>query len=444
MDARMNTTAQNWTLLYRSLAERWRPEDVIAYLLEQPETATWGPTVLATLRGAIARAYFPKTSGMSTRFERARGPASTLKVAAALFPEPTPPCADPHDPQAIEAALLAINAALGRRGGSDFKARPPAHERPKAWRHHGAFNKRWRLAITLERKLATYRKHARLTALAHVAKSRLAHAIPWPAFAADARSAAFIAYYTAALNRRSLFTAGHQPSAYDAVAEVLFDALDPVTAAWLAIAYVHPSPEVIAQLREQSRGELLGRWFAIMHDGADVLRELVTTAAYDTERCVVKRGDDSSTWNAAAGGYNRAREGWLACLASLGMDETLDAFCPPKAMRLMAADVVAMHHHYGSGDVDPNTRVWAKLPKPWAVLILGTPCTRAMVEAACADVGVPAKSWVAARVPRAVPFTPTPELVHGVSVASPELVDILRRAGWYAGPSKVKQEVHNE
>ncbi len=44
------------------------------------------------------------------------------------------------------------------------------------------------------------------------------------------------------------------------------------------------------------------------------------------------------------------------------------------------------------------------------------------------------KGWIAPRPKGApTPLRPTPELVHGVAVHSPELAGVLRKAGWFSG-----------
>ena len=435
----MNTTsAKNWTRLFRSLQERWRPEDVAKYLLDR--AYTWPIGVQTHLRASIKHAWFPHHSHMSTRFETTRGPLSTIRVAKDLFPDlPSPESG--NDLGAVEMYLGTLNASLGRQTGDDFKSRPAKKDRPEVWRHHGAFNKRWRLAIQLEAKLAKRQGHAVLTELAHVAKSRLAREIDWDDFAEDTMTAAFIAYFTSTLNRRSVFTAGKQKRAFDAVADALFDALDPETANWWAIAHVYPDARVLAHLTDEQKGCLLGQWFDVMRVSASILGDLVADGGYDTKNLIVKRGNDSSTWNAAAGAYNKARDGWVNTLYELGAAEVLEKFVPTKAMRLMAADVVWMHKTYGSGDLDPQTRVWQLLPKPWAVVAGRITCTRAQVEAACAEAGVPSTGWVKPRPQTVAAFSPTPELVHGVMVSSPELALQLKKAGFYAGPSKAKKAV---
>jgi hypothetical protein len=157
---------------------------------------------------------------------------------------------------------------------------------------------------------------------------------------------------------------------------------------------------------------------------------------------VVRRGDDSSTWNTVAQAYNAARAGWLACLQSMGALALLDAACPGKVMRLMAADLAWWHQQSG-GDLDPNTKVWSSLPLPWEVLSGRVACTRADVEQACADAGLdPADSgWTASPAKhRVVVFEPTPELVHGVTIADPVWASLLRRAGVFSG-KRVKPDL---
>jgi hypothetical protein len=58
------------------------------------------------------------------------------------------------------------------------------------------------------------------------------------------------------------------------------------------------------------------------------------------------------------------------------------------------------------------------------------------VDGVCVKHGLdPVKSgWLAPRPGRAVePFTPTPELIHGVVVGSPLLAAVLRKTGVFSG-----------
>ncbi len=120
------------------------------------------------------------------------------------------------------------------------------------------------------------------------------------------------------------------------------------------------------------------------------------------------------------------------------MTDMIDQLCFGKAMRLMAADVAAWHRQSG-GDVDSDTFVWAALAPPWEVFAGTATSTRAEVEAVCSRYGVdPVKrGWTSPRTHRkAVPFRPTPELVHGVAVQHPQLATVLRQAGWFSGKQR--------
>ena len=132
-----------------------------------------------------------------------------------------------------------------------------------------------------------------------------------------------------------------------------------------------------------------------------------------------------------------ARDHWIALVQSMQMDTLLDEMCLGKVMRLMAADVVFWHFRTG-GKLDPDTAVWSVLPLPWEVLAGEAICTRDTVEQACRKYKVdPVKSgWAAARPRTTVAvYRPTPELVHGVTVANPYLATVLRNSGVFSGKS---------
>ena len=180
-----------------------------------------------------------------------------------------------------------------------------------------------------------------------------------------------------------------------------------------------------------ARLEPLSEWLESMRGVAVRMREIWEASRFDRAAMIVGRGDDSSAWNALAGAWNAARQGWIATIEALGMGDVLDLVCLGKAMRLMAGDVAAWH-----GVVHPDTAVWATLPPPWEVFLGAASCTRSDVEIACAREGLDpiASGWISARrTSEAVPFRPTRELVHGVAVSNPELAVILRKANWFSG-----------
>jgi hypothetical protein len=192
---------------------------------------------------------------------------------------------------------------------------------------------------------------------------------------------------------------------------------------------------VLSHLTDEQRGRLLGRFFSILNACAGLLREVWEAGGIDAEKMTVARGNDSSTWNIAAGAWNKIRSGWLALLHDMRMDSLLDEMCPGKVMRLMAADVAYWHRSSGD-DVHPDTKVWASLPRPWDVLSGTVHCGRKEVIEACVAAGVDPKKagWVEFSPPKKIePFTPTPELVHGISVGDPDLAASLRKLGVFSG-----------
>jgi hypothetical protein len=277
-----------------------------------------------------------------------------------------------------------------------------------------------------------------------VTKSALASKLSWEEFSADVDTACFVAYLTARANLRIEFTLDAQQRAFDEIAQMLFGRCERSgTANWWVVAHVHPAREVLARLHERDVGALLGRWFATLQDAASILEELwpdLRYAGVQPETMIVGRGMDSSTWNTAAGAWNRARDHWIDLLYALGLEALLDQACPGKVMRLMAADLAWGHADDRSGP-DPNTEVWAALPRPWRVLDGRTACTRPMVEAACTTVGLDPEraGWTAPRArTRIARFRPTPELVHGVAVTNPHLAAVLRTAGWFSRKGAVE------
>jgi hypothetical protein len=242
------------------------------------------------------------------------------------------------------------------------------------------------------------------------------------------------------MSLRSEFTCGPQTRAFDEVAEALLEHCEGSrSTAWLCIAHVMQDRRVVRRLTEEERGILLGASFDVLGDAAALLRETWHKSRFDLRTMIVRRGCDSSTWNEVAGAWNRAREAWIALLHALGMERLLDRMLPGKVMRLMAADVAAWHRLRG-GTTHPDTAVWAELPPPWEVLSGTAVCPRQLVEQACARHGVAVEGWTGPRADReAVAFRPTPELVHGVTVASPQLALALRRLGVFSGKATLRR-----
>lgn len=427
-------------VLIDSLQARWMPEQVVKTMLDGAVNGSaldFTPMERAQLAKALPRHHY---SSMNTSFAKAAGLDKQLKVASELFP--AVPVPDVKTPETLGEYLAALRDVM-RMDGSDFKKDRLTHAQRRASRGrkgqqklvpngHRAYNKRFRFLARLEQHIGNRATTAEMRELAQIAKSRLAFKLD-RSMLTNLKTVCFVAYMTAKLNKRSIFTFGEQENPYDNIADMLFRRLGRGTN-WLAVAYVHPEPEVLAHLDERQKGTLLGVWFSVMTRAVKVLDREAAAGGIDLKSLIVRRGNDSSTWNEAAGAYNKARDGWMNTLYALGMEDALDAFVPGKALRLMAADVAWGHQHYGDG-LDPATAVFAELPKPWDVMLHEATCTRAMVEKACTAHNVKS-GWLAPKSKSVATYKPTPELVHGVIVSSPELATKLKDVGYFAGPSK--------
>ena len=439
---RVAITMMTLDALYQTLHRRRRPEDVadlIARELAGTLTRSEGQLLDRAAKGALRRQVLGYTS-MAQDFARPPGLTAQVTRARQLFVTARGLRAAADEPAALRRFVARIAGEIGKVvGASDFK-----HDRLDGARRRAAgitesrrrYNRKFRLLRRLEHKIDVLARQLEQVEMTMIGKSGLATRIPYEAFVASPASACFVAYLVARGNLRSEFTVHGQPRALDEIAAMLYARCerDPATS-WFAIAHVYPIPGVLARLTDDEKLALLATWLDVLHRLSGMLEEVWQRSNFRLDTMTVQSGDDSTTWNQLAGAWNKARDGWIAVTYALGADAVLDAMCPGKVMRLIAGDLAYMHKAMGSTG-EPNTKVWRALPPPWQVLRGEEVCTRAQVERACQRAGLdPVKSgWVGPRAVAApVRFRPTPELVHGVAVASPHLAAILRHAGWYAG-----------
>lgn len=427
--------------LHATLTGRDTPETIAALIgqaLPARLTRVLQPSLATRLTASVKRLW--GWSSMPTVFGapvRPRHSADKLRELALLFLEARLPAGD--DPAAVAALIEQANALIGKAAGrGGFKA-DRLDRAGRAVRGLSLSRRRYdrlfRLIARLERKLGRSQQEEDRHRLLLVAKAGLAPELTVTQLG-SVLTAAFVAYYAARTKLRSEFTIAGQQKPFDDLAAALLGLCtrEPGTS-WYAIAHVFPRADVLARLSEADKGALLGRWFAVLDELAERLERVGRETKVDLDTMIVRRGNDSSTWNLYAAAWNRARDHWIALVEALGMAGLFDQLLPGKVMRLMAADVAAWHRSIG-GAIHPDTQVWAALPRPWDVLRLEAHCDRATVERACAAAGIdPVTSgWSAARPRVAVQaFRPTPELVHGVAVANPFAAAFLRRLGAFSG-----------
>lgn len=429
--------------LFDSLDRRRRPEDiaelvrdVLAGNLSPAEQRVIEPVATGALKNSWG--WF---SSMLDDFARPVGMERQCQRAALLFAgTPALGAERSSDPEAVRLYLMEAEREIGMSFGmSDFKTDRRNRESRRSIGldlSKRKYNKRFRLAARMERKRQRLIRELTKRSYTLIGKSRLASRITWDEFCADLDSACFVAYYTARCNLRSVFTNQQQQRPYDEVADMLFQRCrGSSSASWWTIVQVYPDPKVLANLSEAQKGTLLGRWFAILQSLAEFLKEIWEANDFDEKHMIVRRGNDSTTWNTTASAWNKARESWFALLFALEMEDLVERLCPGKVLRLMAADVAAWHRISGN-TLEEDTLVWQKLPRPWEVLSGTKTCSRDYVEAVCRENGIDAakKGWIAPRSGGTIhPFRPTPELVHGVEVADPALALVLRKLGFFSG-----------
>lgn len=439
--------------LHAHLHGRSRPEDVADCVLRAigPRLDARTKRLLEkAAKGSYARHYQAYSSMASTFFHAVVKPAPQVALARTFFEAPplmaTLPAlsdAECRDANRLELFVRETSALIHRDFGAHGRLDKRARFALGLMKGHRWYNKRVRLLVKLEQKIARMVRADRRFDLLRVSKSSLATKLQSDVFAADLDSACFIAYYVSRMSLRSVFTNGAQDRAYDEISEALFTHCAKGSPNWFAIAHAMPDRKVVKHLSEEERGKLLATAFDVLSDAAGLLREVWEKNRIDRSTMIVARGNDSSTWNESAGAWNKARESWISLLHALGMDGLLDRMLPGKVMRLMAADVAAWHRLSG-GKVHPDTAVFAALPLPWDVLSGDAPCSRALVERTCEAAGASLEGWIGPRGDRvAVAFRPTPELVHGVSVSSPALAKTLRKLGVFSGkPSSAAAQIN--
>ncbi|MGW2563623.1 hypothetical protein ACWCXB_31240 [Streptomyces sp. NPDC001514] len=437
--------------LHASLNLRKRPEDVAQLIqdLYAAQDITLDPATDAALAKATEhslRKLWHGYTSMLEDFARPVGAQRQLARAASLFTSvPTLPEDAADDPARIEAVIRRAGEEICRDlGQNDFGMdRLDRAERAAAGLGEMSkrqYNKRFRLLRRMESKLARLIHEQRRREVTVTGKGALAHVLPYEEFAADPDTAAFIAYLTARGYMRSIFTNGRQRQVYDEVADALFQRLraHAERTRWYAIAHVHPTADVLARVSDEDLAQLLVRWNGFLRRVAQLLEDAWNRGPLERNTMIVRRGNDSSTWNQAAQAWNTARTHWFALLTELGEEHVLDRICLGKVPRLMAADVAYWHRMSGGG-LHPDTYIWAELPLPWEVLRGEVECPRSLVEAVCARHGVDpvAGGWTGPRpTAKAVAFRRTPELVHGVAVADPLMASALRSAGIFSGKGK--------
>lgn len=428
------------TQLHTGLSGRARPEDVAETIRSLDiglDRATRTQLESVAKWSLARRGYW---TSMNDDFEQPQAATRQTAALTRLFAL-GPAGIDAGDPDEL-AALIATCAEALRMdlGHTDFlHDRLNREDRERLGLgdlSRRQYNKRFRAIVrAIERRDALVRalKRRRMTIIAHAG---FVADIPFERAAADPAALAFVAYFSARRKLRREFSLSGRENPMDTLAADLLAHLEsrPDTD-WEMVALARPHPDVLGHLDAQTQGRLLGMHYQVMRETAQALEELWDENDIDRRRMIVRAGNDSSSWNTAAGAFNAARAGWVNLLAATRSLELLDVACPGKALRLMAADLVFWHRS-SDGDLDPDTRIWGALALPWEVIDGRVTQTRADVERVCRRAGRRpiTTGWTGPRAHGPLAdFRPTPELVHGIEIADPAWALLLRRAGAFSG-----------
>lgn len=427
--------------LYNCLQTRPRPEDVAQYIMD-----TLGDTfeekelrLLVKASKNSLKSSIWSFSSMARDFARPDGAQQQITIASKLFAVPNDLSAeDCLNPSLVEQFLNKVSASIYAVPGvlNFTKNRLNRQQRKEVGLtiNHRRYNKQFRALERMENKIRRMIKNHQKYDLARMSKSGFATKLSFTDFARDMNTACFLAYYSARMNVRSIFTDKSQERAYDEISQMLYDKAKKHNPDWWSMAHINLSSTVLSHLSEREKGRLYSDCFNSLKFIADFLKELCETTDINRETMIVKSGNDSTTWNQAAGAWNKMRDVWITLNYDLGLDEVLDAVCPGKVLRLMAADVVAWHSWSKKDALHPDTKVWRDLPAPWEVLSGTAQCPRVMVEKICLKHDVNPKSWSCPRSEKqAVEYKPTPELVNGVAIVNPYLAKLLKQNGVFSG-----------
>lgn len=445
--------------LHITLKERKRPEDIaqmVHELIGENLSVKERGLLEKAAKDSLKKTLFGYTS-MMQEFVTAIGAEKQIKKTIEIFKLNEKDSIDYNNISEIEDFIKEISPIIFKEVGSNnyLSDRLNKEQRKEKGLELSKrnYNKKWRLLKRLEKKLFKYSREIKKNEFQKIGKHGLAHKIEFSEFNKDINSACFIAYYNSRCNLRSVFTNTSQERAFDEISQMLLNRCKGISTSsflgffkaetklernnetnWWAISHIYTSQEVLSNLSDKHKGELLGKWTGILQEIADLLDEIWSKSDINRQTMIVKRGNDSTTWNNTAGAWNKARDNWMNIVYSLGLDYILDEICFGKVLRLMAADVVAWHHSTG-GKLDPNTEIWNKIPLPWEVFQGKENCNKELVVKYCKQAGVnPEKSgWIAPRVHGVAEFKPTPELVHGVTISNPYLATVLKRHKYFSG-----------
>ncbi|NJO02311.1 MAG: hypothetical protein HC880_12035 [Bacteroidia bacterium] len=424
--------------LFKSLDRRKQPEDIAARILmilgndlSPSEKDQWQASTPQE-----SGSPWPGHSSLAEDFQPPVGMRRQIRKALDLFV--SAPNFDKNfysQPEEVRKFIHNISQEIHKDfGANDFK-----HDRLSRIQRQNQgldlsrrkYNKLFRHLKRLEEKLRILELELKKLSFRRMEKSGLAYQLDWETFSSDVPSACFIAYYTALCNQRPE-TAGPAPSSFpDAIARLLFArCLGNAQSTWWAIAHVCLHEEVISRLTDKHKGKLIGRWFGILSEIADLLATLWESSALQRDTMTARPGNDSSSWNHTANAWNNARLHWIALLRALNLQTMLTAIYLGKVQPLsfIKAETSLSKTNAASKN---DWLLWLALPLPWEVLRGRQICSRQRVENQCARQRIDPASldWPAPQT--STDNHPSPTLIQVIKEDAPALINLLKAHGYF-------------
>lgn len=435
----------NIEVLYKSLNQRERPEDIAELVLSVLKNQL-SPTEIGDLRkvnnqpGVVWYRRWPATK----EFEWAISLKKQITEAIEIFDLKKAGPIDYISVPDIKSFIKSISPLIHKQLGKNDFRRDRLTKSDRKDLHFSTskrqYNKKWRLIKKLEYRLTTFQRVLTLVELQKIAKHGIVHQLDFKNFKSDLNAACFIAFYCAKSNLKSKYTTELGEEGYGHISELLLKRCLKSTKEgqvgnetnWLALSHIYSSEEVLTNLTDEQKGDLLCNWTNILDELANILEKYWNNNLLIKETMIEKKGMDSIKWNSAADAWNNARDHWVNLIYSLGLDYVLDEILFGKVIRLTWPHVVVGPTASLRKQI-PHKEVWNMLPLPWEVFKGKEKCNKEVVIKCCELVEIDAEKygWVTLGFHEVTEYKPTPELVQGIAVSNPFLATILKKHKGY-------------
>lgn len=249
-------------ILYKSLSQRKRPEDIaelVLSILENDLSRAEVKKLKKASKGSLKNKLFGYTS-MLQEFAGVIGAEKQIKKACELFKYETVDTLDYTNITDINHFIQVVSPCIHKSvGKNDFTADRLTKSQRKELDldiSKRQYNKRWRLLKRLEKKLLKIQRETKKVEFQKIAKHGIIHHLDLKTFKNDINSACFIAYFNARCNLRSVFTNQSQERAYDEISDMLFKRCN---TNWLAIAHIYSSKKVLSHLTDEQKSRIRSR-----------------------------------------------------------------------------------------------------------------------------------------------------------------------------------------